>query len=268
MTWLQAEGKQFDKTAITPQSNVSLVFAKFGAAWPLNDKAKEMFIDIVKQALDGGVTCLPESSADRTLYEDALERRLGLVNARGGKPYSFNAATEWRFVTGMGIKSPLESGIELHPVHGVPYLPSTGVKGLTRHFAEHWLDPKPNEQTIGRLFGPRLKSGEAGGNAGSVIFFDALPAPDVALELDVMTPHYGDWYQKGEAPGDWMSPNPVLFFTVPAKTKFHFALAPRHRLDNQCRKDAAKAAKWLKQALKWLGAGAKTKTGYGRFKVP
>jgi CRISPR-associated protein Cmr6 len=119
---------------------------------------------------------------------------------------------------------------------------------------------------ISRVFGPRLDPGDDGGEVGSVIFFDALPEATVALELDVMAPHYGPWYRDAKvAPGDWMSPDVLKFWTVAAGQTFHFGLAPRGIGDAA---DFKAAKKWLLEALQWLGAGAKTKVGYGRFNTP
>ncbi|WP_086976049.1 type III-B CRISPR module RAMP protein Cmr6 [Archaeoglobus fulgidus] len=100
---------------------------------------------------------------------------------------------------------------------------------------------------------------------GSVIFFDAFPTPEQLkdkpnLELDIMNPHYQPYYQHGEPPGDWHSPNPIFFLTVPAGVEFTFAVASRD-LDDL----AEKAEKLLKEALKKFGVGAKTSLGYGRF---
>jgi CRISPR-associated protein Cmr6 len=272
MTALLPKGASFaDKNAITAESNVSLVFAKFGAHWPApsnavqQKKRKQHFIDTV-MCWSGAFTrrCLPEGGCDEQSYHDALERRRLLVHARDG--FTLTAKTDWRFVAGMGIDSPLENGIELHPVYGVPYLPGSGAKGLTRHFAEHWTEPKIGPDDLKRVFGPRLKPGDEGGSAGSVVFFDALPEVSVQLERDVMTPHYQNWHQSGEVPGDWMNPNPIPFFVVPANTSFDFALTPRRPTVSQDCKDCATAKCWLEDALLWLGAGAKTGKGYGRFK--
>jgi CRISPR-associated protein Cmr6 len=45
---------------------------------------------------------------------------------------------------------------------------------------------------------------------------------------------------------------------------FQFALAPRTTAE-QDQHDCSVAAQWLEAALAWLGAGAKTAVGYGRF---
>jgi CRISPR-associated protein Cmr6 len=274
--WLQAEGGHAPDPAdqIDRTSNASLVFNKFGARHDLDKDAftttfKKALIPITLPSGGRGFRCLPDAEAGH--YNKALSARAALITARSG--VTFPATTDWRFVTGVGIGSPLEVGIELHHVYGVPYWPGAGVKGLTRQWVEHWAEIKPEDQAkierkIEGIFGPRLEPGDDGGEAGSVVFFDALPEATVALELDVMTPHYGPWYSdKTNAPGDWMNPIPIKFWTVAAGQTFQFGLAPRGpRPEDQA--DYADARTWLLDALQWLGAGAKTKVGYGRFNTP
>jgi len=101
---------------------------------------------------------------------------------------------------------------------------------------------------------------------GSVVFFDALPTPTLEqnlgdiFDLDIMNPHYGPYYQKGEPPGDWHDPVPVIFLTVKKGVEFLFAVAP---LENE--ELAKNAGAILREALREHGVGAKTSLGYGRF---
>lgn len=109
--------------------------------------------------------------------------------------------------------------------------------------------------------------------AGRFLFFDALPVEPVLLAADVMTPHMDQWYEKGgkiaepneephrRIPADWHSPVPVPFLVV-KEAKLLFGVAPR-RLEFTDELPQVFAA--LKQALDWLGAGAKTAAGYGRM---
>ncbi|MCZ7635035.1 MAG: type III-B CRISPR module RAMP protein Cmr6 [Verrucomicrobia bacterium] len=77
-----------------------------------------------------------------------------------------------------------------------------------------------------------------------------------------MTPHYGAYYAGKGPPADWLSPNPIPFLTVAPDQLFQFVLAPASRA---AQLDCTTAAQWLTDALAWLGAGAKTAVGYGRF---
>jgi len=110
-------------------------------------------------------------------------------------------------------------------------------------------------------------------NGGDCIFYDAVIAAlpgDRLFELDVMTPHFKDYYDDvnsgkpkfNKAPHDGQNPNPIGFVTVAAGTTFAFAVGPRRGSDPQV---VRQAVRWLKQALAELGVGAKTAAGYGVF---
>jgi CRISPR-associated protein Cmr6 len=98
---------------------------------------------------------------------------------------------------------------------------------------------------------------------GRIVFFDAVPVEPPTLAVDVMNPHYGDYYQKkpGVPPADYLSPVPVYFLTVQADSRFAFAVAS-HEAGL-----ARLACGRLKEALANLGAGAKTSAGYGYFEL-
>jgi CRISPR-associated protein Cmr6 len=94
---------------------------------------------------------------------------------------------------------------------------------------------------------------------GRVIFFDAVPVDPPTLAVDVMNPHYGDYYKKGSKtpPADYLCPVPVYFLTVQVGSRFAFAVAAD---DPEL---AHQARDWLLDALANLGVGGKTSAGYG-----
>ncbi|MCI5145979.1 MAG: type III-B CRISPR module RAMP protein Cmr6, partial [Candidatus Electrothrix sp. AR3] len=111
--------------------------------------------------------------------------------------------------------------------------------------------------------------------AGELIFFDAIPLQPVQLHTEVMTPHMGKWYEQGgdiegedilehpeRIPADWHDPNPI-FFLVVDKPIFLFSVALRNPAIRSC--NLGEVLQALELSLKWLGAGAKTATGYGRM---
>ncbi len=197
--------------------------------------------------------------------------RLELVEWLKGEAQTFNS--DWHFATGLGNPHPVENGFLWHPTLGVPYLPGASVKGLVRAWVEHWDDSLTPDAKTARCrdwFGSEDKD-TVPEKTGQLIVFDALPVKPVTLVQDVMTPHYGDWYEKGgkiktagdleQAPADWHDPVPVPFLVV-KNACWLFAIAPR---DPAHATAAAEAMEVLKQALEWLGAGAKTAVGYGRM---
>lgn len=131
-------------------------------------------------------------------------------------------------------------------------------------------------------------------HSGHVIFFDGIPRSRPMLEIDIMNPHYPDYYkevriEKPETyPTSWQNPNPVKFLTVASGTVFRFAIgwrrvpidvvptgeAPQEwrwfkgvtTSPSEEQNELQKLAKaWLKKGLLELGAGGKTSAGYGYF---
>ncbi len=104
------------------------------------------------------------------------------------------------------------------------------------------------------------------GAAGGAVFLDAIPAEAPRLELDIMNPHYPQYYQSNgkTPPTDWQSPVPVYFLTVAPQTAFWFAVGWRGPEDS-AGGARRRAEAWLRWGLMELGAGAKTSAGYGYF---
>lgn len=95
---------------------------------------------------------------------------------------------------------------------------------------------------------------------GKIIFFDAYPIEEIKLKIDIMNPHYPDYYTKDKPPTDWQNPIPIKFLTV-EDTKFRFYLAAKDKDQNLLNH----ARKILNDALLNYGVGAKTSLGYGLF---
>ncbi len=178
---------------------------------------------------------------------------------RGGGAEPFVLKPEWRMVVGLGRDSAFETGLTLHRVYGFPYIPGSALKGMTQAWAEAKEKPEGERREI---FGEQDKAKSA--LAGQAVFFDALPVEPPRLKLDVMNPHYPEYYRPGERayPASWQSPVPVFFITVDKGTPFLFGVGRRDG-DKQ---RAATAREWLQQALHDMGVGGKTTSGYGYWK--
>ena len=203
-------------------------------------------------------------------YTEAFQRRESSF-AGSGTTLSFQATTTGRLVIGLGSKNVLEMGIHLDHTWGMPVLPGSALKGLasrTAHLGlgESWKrmanassDDAGEHQAF--LFGTTSRS-------GAVIFHDAWwkpePKASFPLELDVMTVHHREYYQRPEnpePPTDFDSPNPVSFATTYGT--FHFVLETmRPDIDVQWLEVAREI---LTRGLETEGLGAKTNAGYGRF---
>ena len=105
---------------------------------------------------------------------------------------------------------------------------------------------------------------------GALSFWDVII--DGKLGIDILTPHYGHYYQGSEPPHDagQPSPNPFLVVAQEAAFTFHVTCPGEHRLPESLRGDT-----WRKliraafnHAFEWGGFGAKTAVGYGVLADP
>jgi len=119
-------------------------------------------------------------------------------------------------------------------------------------------------ETFRKIFGSRERRGQ-------VIFFDAYPVdfnPSEHFEADIMNSHYGDYYQSGKAPADWLNPNPIHFLALKEGIDFEFSLglAPLEPMeDNEEKLLLETARRLLEVGLKNFGVGNKKRKGYGWF---
>lgn len=178
------------------------------------------------------------------LLSAAVPRSVADDNAHKVKEARFNACHESLqkvFQEGKAAKQLTEWGY----VPPEPKLPK--MEDLVADYVE----------TFSRVFGSFSAGGE-------VIFLDALPASLAVnkkslLELDVMNPHYGKYYQEKEAPADSLAPVPVPFLAVRKDAQFKVRVLSKE--DSLLEE----AYGWLTCALDELGIGAKTRAGYGQM---
>jgi len=168
-----------------------------------------------------------------------------------------------RMVLGLGGGSVYETSITLHRIYGFPYVPGSSVKGCLRSYIIRDLFGGSEANALAdcdfaNVFGTQ-------GQRGNVIFIDAFPVEISKLELDIMNPHYPNWYSKGMSPNDTDNPVPVKFYAVPENTQFVFRLASKKTDIKNCSIKSVSLTKLLETTLKEIGIGAKTATGYGWF---
>jgi len=183
----------------------------------------------------------------KQMIERFARRQYDLGAAQNAQQNFFR--TNWHFATGLGYSHPVENGFCWHHTLGVPYLPASSIKGMLRAWIEQWeefADEESREKVLLSWFGnePNETDHEKH-QAGSLIFFDAIPVEPMELSADVMTPHMGKWYAEGDKirntdgsggdasriPGDWHSPVPVPFLVVKeASFLFQIAVRPKSTL--------------------------------------
>ena len=233
----------------------SRFFNQYTGNWEIPDDGKRQWVS------DNAKT-----TGQREILQATAIRHLSLITALNGRGAVFG--TDWHFATGLGLPHPVENGLAWHHTLGVPYWAGSGVKGLVRAWVEIWdeaLDEEKKQRRLVEWFGDLQQ-------AGQFLFFDALPIEPVTLAADVMTPHMDKWYEQGgtisdwqkepdKVPADWHAPVPVPFLVV-KNAQLLFGIAPRRP---EFARELPQVFEALKQALDWLGAGAKTAAGYGRM---
>lgn len=260
-------------------SNIGLLYNKYPLVWTkkdklneafqnefeyLNDKGKKEKVNLKHQFLNELVSNVDTSKSNESTKEIA-QRQSAIIKSlqsSGWHVEHFTATTDSRLIIGLGGTSVIETGMTLHPLYGFPYLPGSGLKGLARAYAEIVVEPKPSGNELREVFGSEDKNPHnvANNREGKVFFTDGLPTQFPKLELDIMNPHYGEYYRGEKPPADYLNPVSVTFLAVAAGQTFSFAVSSR---------DAnllAKAKGWLIGGLTELSAGGKTNVGYGYFK--
>ena len=269
------------------RQNAGLIFDRFAPDCWNNQDAKKLGLLAVKQAA---------AQADKNLLAAWQARWRQTAAAAQAEPFMLR--TDWRLVTGLGRKGPLEVGFTFHR-YGFPILPGSSLKGLARAWGLLRVAEALNVADLGRLDAAlsqddsekfekewpalvqtakdvvKAKRAADGwrelfgttANAGQAIFLDAIPAAAElpTLDLDIMNPHYPKYYQGFGAPTDSQNPIPVYFLTVAGDTAFQFAVGWRGPLDEHAKNYRNTAQTWLTRGLLNLGAGAKTSAGYGYF---
>ena len=183
---------------------------------------------------------------------------------------TLNTKLKTPLVTGIGESHPHEISLVFDHTLGIPYMPATGIKGVSKlaHIISIIPDAIKNTKVendsfdiyedwteIKNMFGMQDKR-------GGIIFLDAYPLKTPELKVDVMTPHYGEYYEEGSTtpPADNQNPNPIKFLTIKEGTEFVFRAIIK-------KTDIEKTKNALKRALTEEGIGAKTALGYGLFEI-
>jgi len=214
-----------------------------------------------------------------------------------GSVAAFEATLGGRMMVNLAGGVVENAGIALDRCFGLPFIPGSAVKGITRVQALWEIhDAQGTEkQRLLRLamlllgYGAHDVRGDfgwAGGSSeaqtaaneiganefkGCACFLPAYPTTSPILVVDMVNPHYPQYY--GGRPGlatDDESPVPNYFPAVEAGSSFGFAVL-LNRVPNLPGITApellAPARQWLERAVTRKGVGAKTAAGYGWFEL-
>lgn len=211
-------------------------------------------------------------SKESLLADKITSTATALFSSEKGNLLKSVFSPEWRFVTGLGAQSVYEVGITLHHIYGVPFIPSSSIKGVLRAwiicsiFGNNENDALESAEFC-RLLGCQKNSVLGKAYSGDLVFFDAFPEKSPELEVDILNPHFSKYYTNPEinAPLDTDSPIPVKFLTV-ANTPFRFLIGSHNFHLAEPIFSNKSIETLLNEALSEHGIGAKTATGYGYFK--
>ena len=200
---------------------------------------------------------------------------------------SLSFQTTWRLLVGIGTASVLNTGMTLHPVYGIPYIPGSGIKGMLRTFIltecfDAEVEKAFQNAVFVSIFGSEDDTKEERYSAakGKTLFMDAFPTAAPKIVRDIMNPHFGKYYVEGEPPADTGNPVPIFFLTL-KDTTFRFLIGLKSNpplsefgqdwkkvgtgklMETDTLSDLIQV--WLIKALTENGIGAKTAVGYGRM---
>ncbi len=245
----------------TNDGNVSrLLNGEIKAHFFHNSKEGEKHLDLTKKW----------KAPAKEFYDDVLATHQAAAKALFSTHEEIKLTANWRIAIGLGNESVYENGFTFHPTYGIPYLPGTSLKGMTRHWAvANGKDKNQIKQIFGNENRPDIKTEDI--RRGRIIFFDAYPTElkEEMLQPDIMNNHYPDYYEGKKPPADWLSPRPIFFLTM-KEVEFRFLLGviPRGGIQNEDKTLLDTAREWLENALFESGIGAKTAVGYGRMRRP
>jgi len=256
-----------EKYILSKTSNLGLLFNKYAFVWSKDWDTEEIIkgkkvnkkAEFIRKIKDAGFYA--EDGKDYVSY--VHNRRKAIIQSLKNSNWQvehLEMMTDTRLILGLGGTSVIETGITLHPLYGFPYLPASGLKGLARAYAEIVYNASRDELLA--IFGSESKdmADVANNQQGKVFFMDGLPTEFPELDLDIMNPHYSEYYQGDKPPADYLNPVPVTFLAVAPGQRFSFGIYS---------KDAEllnKAKVWLVGGVTELGAGGKTNVDYGYFK--
>lgn len=195
-------------------------------------------------------------------YSQRLTELTNRTRLIAGEGNTFQVKCTWRVRVG-GHRGPESILLPAFDALGMPYIPSSTLRGLARNQAireiirQEKLSWKEAEKRVAPWFGS-LEAKNPSNRAGKVVFLDAYPLPSQAgvLALDMAN---NIWKWNGDSPE--YKPNPNPFFSLKEAT-FLIGL----RLATGCQDTAVleRVRNWLSAGLQ-SGTGSQVNTGYGQL---
>jgi len=269
--------KELDNKFIKPGFNFGLWFNKY---IPINDPFDSKDDSTIKQKHHRDQINEYQKKICNNdhikLLLDAKQENFDNVCSSFSSQYAFikiTAELVSPMIVGIGESHYTEVGMKFDHNLGLPYIPSSTIKGESRllsllsELEEHNIDLEIQKSIddsgftyIAACFGTEESK-------GNIIFLDAYPLNIPNIQLDIMNPHYPKYYQKKqELPKENESPVPIVFKVVEEGSKFIFrVLVNKQKFsDTELETALVKVRSTLHKVLE-EGIGAKNALGYGRF---
>lgn len=191
-----------------------------------------------------------------------LERRLERLAGREAGGLVFMAKASWRLRVG-GHRGPESMLLPAFDAMGIPYIPSTTLRGIARTQAirEEMATTGCNWKMADRAVAPYFGHLDAKGadHAGKIIFFDAYPLPGRhGLAIDMAN---NIW--KWEGTSLKYNPNPNTFLSLDRPT-FKIGIKLTTGQSDSTLLNQVKS--WLTKGLQ-SGSGSQVNSGYGELLV-
>ena len=269
-----------------PNCNFSLYSTKMvswkfsGKELKVEEKAIDDLFDQSKKSFPTTIDLVKEKSFPTTidLVKEKLEQQdhyIRALSSQGITTFIIKAETTSPFITGLGSGHPTETGMILDRNIGVPYIPATSIKGVLRlacainlaknneEYAKNGIVPD-DAPTLVKYFGS-MSQDEKKQTRGQLMFLDAYPKGVFSLKVDIINPHFGNYYNgEHKQPVETGIPKPKKFLTVAEGTTFVFRCAFIPLKEDTCNETEVRAM--FTTAFETVGFGGKTAIGYGRFK--
>ncbi len=232
---------------------------------------------VIKSLCEQSKKSFPKTSGFLKKKNELQKAYISELDSQGIKTFDFKAKSSSPFITGLGSGHPTETGMILDRNTGLPYIPASSIKGVLRLACaidlakKKYLDgnvPDDDEKLV-RYFG---SENDKNPKRGQLIILDAYPESVPSLKVDIMNPHFGNYYSgTNKQPVETETPVPIKFLTVKEGAMFVFRcafmplgneiLSENERQEIQQDVDAM-----FDTAFEAVGFGGKTAIGYGRFK--
>jgi CRISPR-associated protein Cmr6 len=253
------------------------------------ENSQEIFISDYNKSKQKAAKILERRHEEQASYCQAMQKA-------GWYPFVYHAKLISPFVSGLGMTHPTETGLVLDHTSGIPYLPASSQKGVLRiaHIIntlfnengewrelEDLLDQgivKKDENTSNILWEEDAASRTLFGFsekkealAGQLVVLDAYPLNPPELGVEILNPHFSEYYQGKRGPTEDQNPIPVKFLVVKPDAEFVFRLLLRTPFQKAPETNQESLItiinKNIRRAITEEGMGAKTALGFGRFEI-